>query len=289
LRKFIINILWVAQSFLLGQSVLLDDLVELSPPSSMVKDIFKGTRIINLQSVELPNPGVFQFIIAHRFGAVNQGLYTLFGLDEAEIRFDFQYGQNEKIAYGFGRNSYEKTYEIFTKVRLRHQKMGKQRFPVSVVYYTSVFIDTEETGPTMENYFQNRLSYVHQFIVGKKISKYFSFEVAPTFLHRNFVNQSTDFNDTYAIGLGGRLKINNWVTFNGEYCLRVGDFSKDFNNSLSIGFDLETGGHVFQFHVTNSQGMFERAYISETRGEWKTGVLYFGFNLSRSFQLKISN
>ena len=78
---------------------------------------------------------------------------------------------------------------------------------------------------------------------------------------------------------------------NAEYFHALRDRQPDFRNSLSVGFDVETGGHVFQLHFTNSAGMFERAYITETTGDWarsfddpsKGAGFQFGFNISRVF------
>ena len=287
MRRIIIPILFHWSLF--GQVTLLDELQQPKTQRTVVvQDIFKGTRVVNLQSVEMVPYEVLQFMISHRFGAINKGFYTLFGLDEAEIRFDFQYGLNHKVSVGIGRDSYQKTYESFVKVRLKNQSRGNNYFPFAMVYYSAVFTNTEETGPTMKSHFNNRLSFVNQFIIGRKLSENFSFEIVPTFVHRNFVIHPKDNHDTFAIGLGSKIRLNQWVTLNSEYCFRVGEYSELFNNSFSLGFDLETGGHVFQIHLTNSQGMFERAFISETRGDWNTGDIYLGFNLSRPFQMKKS-
>ena len=59
-----------------------------------------------------------------------------------------------------------------------------------------------------------------------------------------------------------------------------------YNNPLSIGVDIETGGHVFQLHFSNLTGMNERAFLTETTGSWDKTEIRFGFNLSRMFQLK---
>lgn len=272
--------------FLFGQNTLLDDLKDTSKDSYVVSNIFKGSRVVNLQTTELVKSGILQFIMSHRFGAINKGLYTLFGLDEAEIRFDFQYGLNKKINIGVGRDSYEKTYESFIKIKLKDQSRNKNSFPVAIAYFSAIFINTENTGPTMSSHFNNRLSFVNQMIFSRKISKKLSLEIVPTFVHRNFVTDAIDPHDTFAIGLGAAFSINPWITFNSEYGLRVGSYSEQYQNSISFGFDIETGGHVFQIHMTNSQGMFERAFISETMGDWETGDVYLGFNLSRPFQIK---
>jgi len=271
---------------LFGQGSLLDELEVPEQKTHPVTDIFKGTRVVNLQSVEMVHPNILQFMVSHRFGAINDGFYTLFGLDEAEIRFDFQYGYSDRITLGVGRDSFEKTYEVFSKIKIKDQLAGKNSFPMAIVFYSAMFINTEETGPTMDSYYNNRLSFVNQFIFGRKLSKSLSVEIAPTFVHRNFVLTQMDIHDTYAVGIGAKNAINPWVTINMDYCFRLGSFSTQYNNSLSIGLDIETGGHIFQIHVTNSQGMFERSFISETSGNWSKGEVYFGFNLSRPFQMK---
>jgi hypothetical protein len=56
-------------------------------------------------------------------------------------------------------------------------------------------------------------------------------------------------------------------------------------NSLSCGFDIETGGHVFQLHFTNSTGMTERTFIGQTTDRWDKGGMHFGFNISRVFTI----
>ena len=58
------------------------------------------------------------------------------------------------------------------------------------------------------------------------------------------------------------------------------------SNPLSIGFDIETGGHVFQLHFSNTSGMNERAFITGTTNKWDKGDIQFGFNLSRVFNVK---
>jgi hypothetical protein len=61
-------------------------------------------------------------------------------------------------------------------------------------------------------------------------------------------------------------------------------YPEKFNqNPLSLGVDIETGGHVFQLHVSNTRGLNERAFITETTNDFFKGNMFFGFNLSRMF------
>ena len=84
-----------------------------SESSSAVTSTFKSTRIINGHSVELASPKSLEFRIAHRFGPINNGFYDIFGLDAATIKMSFEYGINDKMMAGFGRSSYQKSYDIF--------------------------------------------------------------------------------------------------------------------------------------------------------------------------------
>ena len=103
--------------------------------------------------------------------------------------------------------------------------------------------------------------------------------------HRNLVDQPARPNDVATVGTGFRYKLNQRLSVNGEYHVLLPRPIEDgLNNSLSLGLDIETGGHVFQLHITNSRGMFERSFLAETAGRWQDGDLYFGFNINRVFR-----
>lgn len=74
-----------------------------------------------------------------------------------------------------------------------------------------------------------------------------------------------------------------------DYFYRVNGREGETYDPFSIGVDIETGGHVFQLHFSNTAGMNERAFLTETTGSWGKGEIRFGFNLSRMFQLKKEN
>ena len=296
LKNKIIMIRFVAILLLLFLNVRdnfsqdLDSLLNtLSPTGSPVPVLgtFKGTRIINGQSVEIPASKDLTFIIAHRFGQVNRGIYDFFGLDNSSNRFGFEYGLKDRLGLAIGRNSYEKTYDGSVKVKILRQQAGNLTIPFTVSYYSAVFIKTLKWEiPDRDNIFSSRLSYVHQLLVARKFSQKLTLQISPSFVHKNLVEWEQDQNNIFAAGLGGRYKISRKISFNGEYFyLLPGQTADDFKNSLSFGFDFETGGHVFQLQFSNSTSMFERGFITETTGDWTNGGIYFGFNLYRVFPL----
>jgi hypothetical protein len=249
---------------------------------------FKGTTIINGQSVEIPGAGDLNFKISHRFGALNLGLYELFGLDQATTRFGFEYGLWENASLSIGRNSFEKTYDGAVKVRLLRQQTGSRNIPLSVTVYSTAFVNSLKWDiPERENLFSSRLSYATQILLARKFSQKFSLQLSPSYVHKNLVPTPEDQNNIFAMGIGGRYKIARKVSMNAEYFyLLPGKTAEDYVNSLSAGFDIETGGHVFQLQITNSQAMFEKGFVSETTGEWLKGDIYFGFNIFRVFPIR---
>lgn len=269
-----------------------DDLMNLlnkeTPPASPDYTIgtFKSTRLINGHSVETRAKNVLEFVISHRFGTLNSTSYQFFGLDDAEIRLGLDYGVTDRLNIGIGRNSFQKTFDGFVKYKVLRQSSGSRQVPVSIVLFASVAVNSLRSPEFPENtVFSDRLAFVYEGIIARKLSQQFSLQLSPTWVHRNFVLNSGERNDIFALGIGGRYKLTKRVALNVEYYYRVSESPSAFHNSLAIGFDIETGGHVFQLHFTNSRGMIEKAFITETTGNFFRGDIHFGFNISRSFNL----
>ena len=249
---------------------------------------FFATRIINGQSVENPGKGILQFCIGHRFDAFNAEnnniFYNFFGLDAATIRLGFDYGINNRLTASVGRSSLQKTYDGAFKYKLLRQT--KERMLVTVVLYTNLAVRTDnKSDENRKITFTDRLVYSNQLLIARKFNKNFSLQLSPTYIHRNVVATVQEQNDVFAIGFGSRYKIFKMVSFNAEYFyLLPGNTADNFSNSFAFGFDIETGGHVFQLNFTNSAGLIESQFIPMTNGPWKK-MLRFGFSISRVFSV----
>lgn len=275
--------------FLLSaQDDLLSLLGEDEPTTEYATAAFKANRVINLHSIESTAGGVLDVKISHRFGFVNGGVQELFGLDQASIRIGADYGISNRLTVGFGRSSYEKTYDGFLKYKLLRQSSGAKLMPITASFLATIAIKTIPwANPDRENYMSSRMYYTFQLLLGRKFSEGFSLQLSPTLLHRNLVRTKSESNDVYAIGAAIRQKVSKRVAINAEYVYVLPNQLADgYRNSLSIGFDIETGGHVFQLHFTNSTSMIEKGFIGETIGDWRNGGVHFGFNVSRVFTLK---
>lgn len=269
-----------------------DDLLkELEQQEAVTKDYvtsaFKSTRLVNGQTMETKHKGELEFIFAHRFGAINEGAYELFGLDQAYVRLGLEYGITDRLGVGFGRNSVDKTMDGYFRYKVLAQ--ATQGMPLTLTAFANAAIRTspKKEDATFDITLQDRMSYTTQVLIARKFSSALSLQVMPTWVHKNTVDTSIENNDQLALGLGGRVKVSKSVALTSEYYYRfqVPD-SNPYFNSLGFGIDIETGGHVFQLVLTNSRGLTERAFITETTGEFFDGDIHMGFNVTRTFQVR---
>jgi len=266
-----------------------DDLLKLvdssKPAKEYVSRAFKSSRVINGHSMEMIPKGNMDFRILHRFGLVNTGVNNLWGLDQATMRFGFDFGLLRDLTIGIGRSTVNKEWDGFIKYRAVQQSRGPGSFPISIVGVAGMTYSTMPwSDPNRENFTSSRIAYYGLIIFGRKFNDYLTLQVSPTMVHRNLVPLETDENDAYAVGLGGRLKLSRRVAFVLDYHYIISGVDKNiYSNPLSMGVDIETGGHVFQLHFSNSQGMNEKAFITNTTDKWNKGEVRFGFNLSRMF------
>ena len=256
---------------------------------------FKGTRLINLQTVETLGRRTLEFRIAHRFGDFSSGGQNFWGLDgPATIQFHFDYGVTDRFTVGIGRASYNKTFDAFAKYNLARQT-NDNSMPMTITILGSMNIvsgldpNKDVTGVDEYRDFGNRVAYLAQLNVARKFNSKLSVQLAPLFIHYNLAYRIGYQNDVVALGLSGRYKISGHAALTGEYIYRLNKYSSNFDfyhDALSLGFDLETGGHVFQVFFTNSVAINETAVIPFTESKWSKGQIRLGFNISRVFGLR---
>jgi hypothetical protein len=246
-----------------------------------VESAFKGLKIVNIESTKLAAKGDLYFIVAHRFGSIQDGFEGFFGLDNANTQIKFVYGLNKWLTISAARS--QLAYDFSGKYLLKSQITDG--FPVAIAGFSSVAFNNvlkESTYPKME--FKDRMVYVNQLLVSRKFSNKLSLELAPTYMHENFVIDDNQDNSQFLIGMGGRYKFAKRWSLNIDYATHLNRSSTSlYHDPLSIGVDLETGGHVFQMHFSNSQGIHEAGFLGNTSGVWEKGDIFFGFNLLRVF------
>lgn len=277
----------IAQNDSVSTTDLLQNIDTAKPDKRIpVTAAFKSPRVIMSHSISMLDAGVLDFRILHRFGPVNGGIGEMFGMDDATMRLGLDYGITRNFTIGLGRSTFLKELDGYLKYRLLEQSTGENVTPFSLVMAAGSTIRlSKAVDSIMKAATSRRMGYYAQLIIGSKISHAFSMQLSPVLVHQNLVELKDDPNDVFALGAGARIKLTNRLSLNADYYYIFNPLSGR-RNPLSIGFDIETGGHVFQLHFSNAEGMNERAFINETTNDWGNGGIRFGFNLSRVFQLK---
>lgn len=274
-------------AFAQDSTSLLSELIHESESNQThyVENTFKYTRVVNGHSVINLPAHVLDVRISHRFDPINSGLYNFFGLDAAVMRLGFDYGISNNVMIGAGHSVYQKTYDVFLKIKLLKQSTGEVEMPVSVSFVPTIAVNTLKQFDAGKTIFPDRLSYVLQLLIARKFSNDFSLQLMPTLIHADKVSFAHANKNIAAMGIAATRRISKRLNVNTEYYYRLNDYGSGAHNVLSFGIDLGTGGHVFQLHFTNSIGMTEKSFIAETTNRWEDGDVLFGFNISRVFQL----
>ncbi|MBA3682268.1 MAG: hypothetical protein H0W73_14080 [Bacteroidetes bacterium] len=305
----------LALALLANSAFSQDDLLDLvtdkkDEPPQKVYATFKTVRIGNAQTIETVKKKHLDFRTSHRFGniynsdlsnPINNTGQTFVGFEGAnDIRFSFDYGLTDDITIGIGRSRMNHIIDGSVKWKLLKQT-ATFSMPISLAFFSSTGY-THDLPSTIysgiikdfETNELHRFNFFNQIIIASKINSWLSLELLPSYMHRNFIKEKynnkgeADVNGFFSIGFGGRIKLNKRTSFIGDYFYNVSPFyannDKAFN-PLSLGFEIETGGHVFSLFFTNAGGLIENNFIPYTNETWTKGQVKFGFCISRTFAL----
>jgi hypothetical protein len=260
---------------------------------------FKTSRLINAQSIETVKAHTLDFRVSHRFGNESMGIHSLYGLDAAsDIRLALEYGITNRLTVGFSRSRLAENLEGLIKYRLLMQKENGS-MPLSVTLFansaatSAADYTVTSTYPGDYSTFAHRMSYTYQILFARKFSRGFSFQIMPSMVHRNFITNPNDKNDLISMGAGGRLKFTKRSAIVVDYFYNVNPSNSTrsvgagitYYNPLGIGWEIETGGHVFTIMFSNAAGIIENEFLPNTTDSWSKRGFKFSFDISRNFKI----
>lgn len=273
---------------------------------------FKGSDIINAVSTKTLGKGILDFTMYHRFDDLigdKGGSQVLFGLDNMrDVRLAFTYGFVKNISIGIGRSKgdwfnapYQEIKNLYDgniKILLFSQDTSKKKIPFSIaVYANTVYAamksqDIENSEAKFEN-FTDRFSHSCQLIVAHDFSKHLSIQLMPVYLRRNWVNTCPETRwdelDIFTLGAGARWGFSDRIALLAEYYYVFSDYrqkNKDiYSNPLAIGFEINTGAHIFHINLSNATGIIPNTFVPYTTSSWLKNGFRLGFSISRKFNL----
>ena len=306
-----------------AQTDVVDDIMNADKPKhDYVAYTFKGTHVICGQSVEMTKKNALEFRVVHRFGNiadVNAG-HTLAGFYAiSDVMFTFDYGITEDFSVGTsfskGAGPVQELYNINGKYRLLKQTKDF-KIPMTITLFGNAAISGMKIDPFTGNLMKSesaahRFSYVLQSLFAIKATDWLSVQLAPSFVWRNYVgnadipgNPGKDKNGMFFMGLQARAKLTKRQAIVFEYFLPItmnnatyreyfpmlrGNMNANYYPCLNLGYEVETGGHVFTINLTNTQGLMENDFLPYTSANWAKGQFRLGFTISRIFQFGNKN
>jgi hypothetical protein len=265
---------------------------------------FKSARIVNMNSTEMTGAGNLQFMVIHHFGEIwneKEGANNaarLLGLNgnfaSTYISFDYSPVHYMNLGVAFAGNS---NIEGTVKLKLLRQQTGLHNYPLSIVWLSNMHFNAAKSVAAPNGLNWNKFSYLHQLLIARKFSEKFSLELIPSMIHNNIISYGFgNKHDIFSLGIGGRFKLTNKTALTFEYARQLnmyeniidksGEIVNYSPNLFSLGYDWDTGGHIFQFFISNSSNASNLFQLSTNPVKDKLGQFSLGFNLNRSYSVK---
>lgn len=269
-----------------------DELQQEKQKDLPVREPFLSGLLIDNQTTFVPVEKTFEFIIQHKFGAIDNGLKDIFGLYAAGsyIRIGGNYVLAKNLQIGYGLNRLRMYNDFSVKYTLLEQTR-KNRAPVAIALYTNMGIDGRNKEAFGINYgFTNRFSYYSQLIIGRKFNDWVSIQTNASFTHYNKTDPEMD-HDKITVGVNGRISVNYKysILFQYDYPLKIQEIAehREFLNpsqpNLGLGWETRTSAHVFHLYISTTEGLIPQHNALYNQNRWLKGQVRFGFTITRLY------
>lgn len=262
---------------------------EMGETTDYTLSTFLSTYVLNNHSVDLLNRNGINFRFSHKFGFLNSGPESFYGFDHSSVFYELEYAPLDWINLGIGRSTFRESVNSHLKVRMLRQSKGKVNMPVTVTAYGELDYKTARyTNEALNSDKTGRLEYTSQMLIARKFGNVFALQLMPTYIHRNLVETKEDLNNIGAMGFGGTLILLDRFRINAEYfwVQEHNNLTEEFFSPVSLGICYQTSRHSFELFATNSTGITSNDHIAYTTGNFWTGDICIGFNVSIIFSLK---
>lgn len=215
------------------------------------------------------------FRVTHRFsrplgeGSFGDLASDLFAFDSAaQIGLEYRIGLLPGLQGGLQRTS-DRDIQFFLQYSVIEQSRS---MPVSISAIGSV---------DGTNNFRDSHSPGIGAIVGRTFSKLGALYVEPIYINNSNPDpkELADHNDTFFIGIGGRIQIRKDTYIVAEATPRVAGYKPGVNGG-GFGIEKHVGGHIFQLNFGKG---FGTTMAQIARGGPESNDWFIGFNLSRKF------
>ncbi len=261
---------------------------ETSKATQFIPATFKMTRITFGHSTEVRSKGILEVFVANRFWNLPVERSQSFIADRMSSRIALEYGISDNLTFGGGATTFDGLFDAHLKYRIPTKNAGVLPFRVTLFQNFS-YDSSPIANQTIADDFSDRLAFTSQVLLSKKVTKDFSFQLAPTYVHKSLGTQSNDPTNFFALGVGARYKLGSHLSLVSEYYHTVNPIeSFETHDPFAIGVNWELGDVLLQFMLTNAVNMVEDTFITQTRNNFnfRNPNLNFGFNATYVIHFK---
>jgi len=273
-----------------------------APTPKYTRTTFNATKIINMQSTEIVTPGVLQFMVSHHFSYIwnkdggSDNLAQFFGINSgfANTYLSFDYSPLTYLNLGVAMAGSSK-YEGWAKFKILRQQTGVRDIPVSIVWYALANVNAAKDPST--EFTANKFTFMNQLLIARKFSNKFSLQFMPAWIHYNVVPYGVNnSNEVFSLGIAGKYKATGKMNLTMEYARQLNMYENIISKNgailnyypdlLSVGVEISTGTHLFQFYVGNTTDASNIEQLTRNTSSIKKGQFAFGFTINRGMNLK---
>jgi len=311
---YLLVLIYIGSTCPLQAQSLLDAIPESEkvPEPNRPYVIYKAPKLISCHTTEVIQKGALDYRISHRFGDMaskGTGYHTLFGFDQAEdILLAFDYGISDNWGIGIGRSKgngpLRELWFGETKYKLKSQSASSKFAATFVgnVAFSSMEVDPFNAELRLNDNASHTFSYLSQVVIAHRANNLITLSAAPTFIWRNYVADN-DANGLVFLPITARVSVSNRSSIVLEYAPMLGATGANYRGSgpvfysnsskastryftpIHLGYEIETGGHVFMLNITNSPSMLENDFLAYNARDISKGQFRLGFTILRFFQL----
>lgn len=243
--------------------------------------LFHSTHSVILPTTETLQQGNLEFEVSHRFlPTVSDGSKNLFGFDgPANIKLALSYGITDDLVAAISRSNVNDNLEMIFKYRAI--EFENDFFPVVVAVRGAAVWNTDATGRDAGS--NMNFQYYGQLVLNSMIDKKLGIGIVPSYLYNSNIYCPCK---KYSITLGTNIQyyVSSLFSLLAEWNPTLTGFRNKYD-SMSFGFELETGGHFFKIIFTNNSNLNTSQYLGGSDLDITAKNWRIGFNITRLLQL----
>ncbi|MFZ1290330.1 MAG: DUF5777 family beta-barrel protein [Melioribacteraceae bacterium] len=239
--------------------------------------LFHSTHSISLPTTETHQKGNIEFEISHRFiPTLSDGIDALYGFDgPVNIKLSLGYAVSDYFVATIARSNVDDN--LLLKAKYQFFQFDNDVFPFQFALEGGAAWNTDPIGRKSDD--NRNFQYYGQLIFNSLIKNKIGLGFVPTYSYNSHV-YCPEKQYSFTFGTYLQYYLTNLWSVLAEWNPTVSGFRNKYN-SLSFGFELETGGHFFKIILSNNTALNPTQFTTGADLPISLKNMRIGFNITR--------